>query len=260
MLHPLDTILHGFSVDIPDGTAAASAGVEGLTDAQKAALAAIQANNEALKAQKTALKDLQAALPGLIGAVLSLKSAQKELHAAEKDTSTSAADLKQKELAVLNAFLGVQSAFGDVIQKYKDGKATVDEVINKFKAQAEKAGLTRQQIRDLIGTVQNYIDKLNNIPSTVTTTARFVGPGSHQQLAEGGIVRRPTFALIGEAGPEAVIPLNRVGGFRRGGDGASLTVNVYVAGSVTADRDLAETVRRELIQIGRRNGGSAGIP
>ena len=28
-------------------------------------------------------------------------------------------------------------------------------------------------------------------------------------LAEGGIVTEPTFALIGEAGPEAVIPLNK---------------------------------------------------
>ena len=28
-------------------------------------------------------------------------------------------------------------------------------------------------------------------------------------MAEGGIVTRPTHAIIGEAGPEAVIPLNR---------------------------------------------------
>jgi len=27
-------------------------------------------------------------------------------------------------------------------------------------------------------------------------------------LAEGGIVSRPTFAMVGEAGPEAVVPLN----------------------------------------------------
>ena len=30
-------------------------------------------------------------------------------------------------------------------------------------------------------------------------------------LAEGGIVTQPTRALIGEAGPEAVIPLSRAG-------------------------------------------------
>jgi len=35
--------------------------------------------------------------------------------------------------------------------------------------------------------------------------------GASLALAEGGIVREPTMALIGEAGPEAVIPLDRAG-------------------------------------------------
>ena len=32
-------------------------------------------------------------------------------------------------------------------------------------------------------------------------------------LAKGGIVTGPTLAMIGEAGPEAVVPLGRGGGF-----------------------------------------------
>ena len=32
------------------------------------------------------------------------------------------------------------------------------------------------------------------------------------KLAQGGIVRHPTMALVGESGPEAVIPLGRGGG------------------------------------------------
>ena len=44
-------------------------------------------------------------------------------------------------------------------------------------------------------------------------------------LAQGGIVTSPTLAMIGEAGPEAVIPLNRAGGMGIGG-GANITVNV----------------------------------
>jgi hypothetical protein len=31
-------------------------------------------------------------------------------------------------------------------------------------------------------------------------------------MAEGGLVSRPTYALIGESGPEAVVPLDRMGG------------------------------------------------
>ena len=40
-------------------------------------------------------------------------------------------------------------------------------------------------------------------------------------LAEGGIVNGPTLAMIGEAGPEAVIPLNRAGVL-----GNNITINV----------------------------------
>jgi len=41
------------------------------------------------------------------------------------------------------------------------------------------------------------------------------------ELADGGIVTRPTVALIGEAGPEAVVPLSR------GGAMGNVTINVH---------------------------------
>jgi hypothetical protein len=45
-------------------------------------------------------------------------------------------------------------------------------------------------------------------------------------LAQGGIVTSPTLALIGEgAGPEAVIPLNRMGEFGMGGSNVTINVN-----------------------------------
>jgi hypothetical protein len=45
-------------------------------------------------------------------------------------------------------------------------------------------------------------------------------------LAEGGIVTGPTLAMIGEGrGPEAVIPLDRMGEFGMGG-GTNVTINV----------------------------------
>jgi hypothetical protein len=52
-------------------------------------------------------------------------------------------------------------------------------------------------------------------------------------MAAGGIVTRPTLAMIGEAGPEAVVPLGRGGG----GD-----VNIIVQGSVWQTEDLARAV------------------
>jgi hypothetical protein len=44
------------------------------------------------------------------------------------------------------------------------------------------------------------------------------------RLAEGGITTGPTIAMIGEKGPEAVIPLDRLGSMGMGG--ANITVNV----------------------------------
>jgi hypothetical protein len=43
----------------------------------------------------------------------------------------------------------------------------------------------------------------------------------YKAMATGGIVTSPTFALIGEAGPEAVIPLSKMGSM-----GGGITVNV----------------------------------
>lgn len=65
------------------------------------------------------------------------------------------------------------------------------------------------------------------------------------ELAKGGVVNRPTLAMIGEAGPEAVVPL-------RGRGGLGTTVNVYVEGSVVAERDLVLKLRNEIGQLMRR--------
>jgi phage-related protein len=66
------------------------------------------------------------------------------------------------------------------------------------------------------------------------------------RLAEGGIVTRPIQALIGERGPEAVIPLDQLAGF---GGGGGIVINV--TGSVITEGDLIETVRRGLVQSQR---------
>ena len=64
-------------------------------------------------------------------------------------------------------------------------------------------------------------------------------------LADGGIVTGPTLAMIGERGPEAVIPLNR------GGVGGNITVNVY---STLADATLPDKLVNALRAYNRRSG------
>jgi len=69
-------------------------------------------------------------------------------------------------------------------------------------------------------------------------------------LAEGGIVNSPTLAMVGEAGPEAVVPLSK------GGIGQGMNVTINVSGSVITEKDLAVKMRNELAQLMRRKGAS----
>jgi hypothetical protein len=69
------------------------------------------------------------------------------------------------------------------------------------------------------------------------------------KLAEGGIVRSPTLAMIGERGPEAVVPLGR-------GGAGGITINIL--GPTYGFDDFEEKVT-EAIQDGVRRGGFSGI-
>jgi len=64
------------------------------------------------------------------------------------------------------------------------------------------------------------------------------------RMAEGGIVNSPTLAMIGEAGTEAVIPLDKMGGF-------GTTVNVNVAGSVISEGELQSVIQDALYNLNR---------
>lgn len=68
------------------------------------------------------------------------------------------------------------------------------------------------------------------------------------RLADGGIVSSPTLAVIGEAGPEAVVPLNKMGSVGGGG------VTVVVQGNVLDGRQLGDMVQEALLSKQRRSG------
>jgi TP901 family phage tail tape measure protein len=70
------------------------------------------------------------------------------------------------------------------------------------------------------------------------------------QMARGGIVRSPTLAMLGEAGPEAVVPLGR------GGMGGGITINIL--GPTYGFDDFEERVS-EAITDGVRRGGFSGV-
>jgi len=65
-------------------------------------------------------------------------------------------------------------------------------------------------------------------------------------LAEGGIVNKPTLAMIGERGPEAVVPLDR---YRGGGGGITVNIN-----STVADASLPDKIVQALRDYNRTTG------
>lgn len=78
---------------------------------------------------------------------------------------------------------------------------------------------------DLLTAGQSAQDVYNQIP----------------KFASGGVVARPTIAMVGEHGPEAIVPLSR---------GVGTTINVY--GSLIAERDLDSRIYQAMARRGYR--------
>ena len=135
------------------------------------------------------------------------------------------------------AVVGLGALLVTAYKKFEPFKTVVDAVfggivfwINNVTIPAFKGMLAIvKTIFNGIATIwNNTFGKLSfNIPSWVPGLG---GKGFEvpkiPMLAEGGIVTSPTLAMIGEGnGPEAVIPLNRMGEFGMGG-GGGVTINV----------------------------------
>jgi hypothetical protein len=74
--------------------------------------------------------------------------------------------------------------------------------------------------------------------------------GGIPAMAEGGIVNKPTLALIGEgSGPEAVIPLSKMNNMGGGGD-----VNINVTGGLSTSAEIGQSVVNALRAYSRSAG------
>ena len=142
-------------------------------------------------------------------------------------------------LAILTGPFGMAIAF---IVKFKDDIMSVFSLIyNGIKA---TMGFVADVItapfkaafRAVAGLWNSTVGKLSfSVPSWVPVIG---GKGFDvpdiPMLADGGIVTGPTIAMIGERGPEAVIPLNRAGGMGMGGNTINITVTSADPNAVVA--------------------------
>jgi len=109
-----------------------------------------------------------------------------------------------------------------------------------------------EDFKDLKDEIEEVGEKIKDSPlGKVGEVAGDVGGGivggikKYTPFAEGGIVRKPTFALIGEDGPEAVIPLNQNTGSVEG-MGTTIntndTINVSIQAQGGVDMDNIDAI------------------
>lgn len=115
--------------------------------------------------------------------------------------------------------------------------AGVEETLKSYTIKLTSQKLNAKQLQKL--KEQFYVDVAFNFQ-----TSGYAIPA----LAEGGLVTRPQVALIGEAGPEVVVPLDRVGSMG-GGDTYQININAAVA-----DARLGGVIVDALRSYNRRTG------
>jgi hypothetical protein len=112
----------------------------------------------------------------------------------------------------------------------------------------------------VISALDDVIHGFNMIPGVPD-----IPPIPHiPKLAAGTASFAGGLALVGERGPELVglgrgAAVLNAGSTRQVMGGGDINVVVHVHGSVSAERDLAQSIRRELIRAARNNSGRIGL-
>jgi hypothetical protein len=126
----------------------------------------------------------------------------------------------------------------DSAQKMVDGiQAELDKLTPKLMAKMDA----------LAAKMKRTVDIDVRVTETVSRVVATIAAGGIPKMAEGGIVNRPTLALIGEAGPEAVVPLSKMNS--GGGD-----VNINVTGGLATSAEIGQSVVNALRAYSRSAG------
>ena len=154
---------------------------------------------------------------------------------------------------IKDSFAGFAANFGAGISN------AIIHGLNKMIEFVEKS------INGPIDAINFALEQINTIPGVnISTLSRIQFDRIPEvAMATGGIVTQPTTALIGEAGPEAVIPLQNTNGWAKAIAGAlneemltselsgGRTVNIYMTNQINNKLDIDE-ISRELVTSIRR--------
>jgi len=219
-------------------------------------------------------RDLDAAKRGVEDAIRDQKDATIEQAAAQaylNEVLTGAkegSDAYREALDDLNeAKKREQEAIDAVAEAFERER---DALLSLIEAQKELNALKRQTPSEIISRAESRIEAQQGaaLPSQVAAAAAAaaqaaaaavaapaffspLGLGPMVALASGGIVTRPTIGLVGEAGPEAIIPLRDAAGM----GSINITVN---AGMGANGPEIGDAIVEALRRWQFRNGALVG--
>jgi hypothetical protein len=131
---------------------------------------------------------------------------------------------------------------------YQGGIDTAQKMVDGIQAQLDLMTPKLMAKMDAIAAkMKRTVDIDVRVTETVSRVVATIAAGGIPKMAEGGIVSRPTLALIGEAGPEAVVPLSKMGS--GGGD-----VNINVTGGLSTSAEIGQSVVNALRAYSRSAG------
>lgn len=174
-----------------------------------------------------------------------------------EDLTNSGKQLEQQNDKVSNSAGRASSENDKSANSANKASVANDKAANSAKAFADKIpkddifATAKTAISDFVSAVLVEIKKLNGTPSPKPPRPPKPGESTY---AQGGIFNQPTFfphanAIVGEAGPEAVIPLrdfytrleNGLG--KNAGKGNTIVINQTFTGSKTDPRETARQTR-----------------
>jgi hypothetical protein len=182
-----------------------------------------------------AIVDWVGGLPGMIkGALSTLTNDVRDIF----DNAMTAGKNKVENIGgtIVGWITGIP---GKLLEKVGDfrsaGESLIGAVVNGMKNAAGVIEGIASNVWDAVKSLLNgAIDRINAALSfTISLPGPdiSVNPPDIPHLAKGGVVRKPTLALIGEDGPEAVVPLgkkNAPRGSMPGMGGGGTTVQIFV--------------------------------
>jgi TP901 family phage tail tape measure protein len=211
-----------------------------LAEAKLTVQDATEAQKEATEDLTTAEQRLDEVINGAKEGSDTYKRAIDELNSAKRDQ------------------IAATDAVTDAYEKQRDAVDKLREAEQKLRD--GRKGLTPAQIRQATRSANTPLNiatptaqfgaSVAGMPAAGESLVDFVGRAfgaSIPMLANGGIVRKATLAVVGESGPEAVVPL----GSTMGGTNIYVTIN---AGMGTDPAALGDEIVNVLQRYNRRNG------